>query len=222
MAHIRRSGTFLVESLSISKSVAMANPQTAIPVSVLYLDDEEPEDEDACKNISTSGESRTPMAKPPLLQLSVAADAGISIEDSTNAELVYPWLQHTGSSPVRVTTESSVMLPMTLYEPVVHSEPSSWVREGVTTALLTSRPQNSTSNVRCGVESPLGYGTNIEMQHRHSILRMSASKTSSSHGLRKSVSVEFEFDHVHQRAAQSIYASTSSLGREPRCVVVDC
>ncbi|CAI5746048.1 unnamed protein product [Peronospora destructor] len=190
----------------------MAYPRTAIPVSVLHYDEEEPEEEDTLRDISTSGRSSALMVKPSPLQLPEAAR---SMQHQINDEIVYPWL-HTDPSTVNDTTESSVMIPTTLYG-LVHSKPGSWVRDGVTTALLSGSSQNSRSNVCRGVDAPLGYGTNVEMQHRHSILRMSASKTSSSyHGLKKSASVEFESDHIHLKTAQSLYASTSALGREPR------
>lgn len=196
----------------------MADPQTKFLVYDHHPDHEEPEDEDARRNSLTSGERSALIVKPPPLRLEVAADAGTSMQHPTNTELVYPWLA-TNSDTVSVITESAMMMPTTLYATAVRSEPGPRVREDVTTALLAGSPQTSKNDVRCCVvDPPLGYGTNVSMQRRHSILRMSASKTSSAHGLRKSASVEFVLDHAHQQAAQSIHASTSSIGREPRCV----
>ncbi|CAI5701160.1 unnamed protein product [Peronospora effusa] len=195
----------------------MADPRTTIPVNVFHHDEEEPEDEDTLMNIPASDRSSALMVKPPPLQV---PEAGRSLQHEINDEIVYPWL-HTKSSTVTDTTESSVMIPTTLYG-LIHSDSDPWVREGETTALLAGSLQDSKSNVRWEVNSSLEYGTNVEMKHRHSILRMSASKTTSScHELRKSASVEFKFDHVHLKAAQSLYASTSSLGREPRRLTVE-
>ncbi|KAE9047821.1 hypothetical protein PR003_g548 [Phytophthora rubi] len=184
----------------------MADP---LPVCDLRPDDDEPEEEDPRRNSFASGESSALIVKPPPLQLAVVAET--SMQHPANAELVYPWV---ASDPgaVSIITESSMMTPTTLYATAVRSEPGPR-REGVTTALLASSPHTLKNG---GVEKPLGYGTNVSMQRRHSILRMSASKTASGHGLRKSASVEFVLDHAHQQAAQSLHASTSSIGREPR------
>ncbi|CAH0480877.1 unnamed protein product [Peronospora belbahrii] len=172
----------------------MADTQTAIPMGSFDSDNEEPEEEDTCRHIVTSGISGALIVKSSPLQMPVAVDAGMSKQHPTNAELVYPW-QHKNLSAVSIISEPSMTM---------------------STALLPSSLPNMKNNVCCGVNSPLGYGTNVEMQRRHSILRMSANKTCSSHGLRKSASVEFEFDHTRQQAMHSIYASTSSVGREPR------
>ncbi|GMF09375.1 unnamed protein product [Phytophthora lilii] len=167
----------------------------ALPAVVCELrpDDDEPEEEDARRTSSAL------IVKPPPLQL--------AMEHAPNAELVYPWV---ASDPgaVSVITDSAMITSSSMYATAVRSEPAL----GVTTALLAGSPQPLKAN------APLGYGTNVSMQRRHSILRMSASKSASGNGLRKSASVEFVLDHAHQQAAQSIHASTSSIGREPRCV----
>jgi hypothetical protein len=193
----------------------MADAQpAAIPVCDLRPDDDEPEEEDARRMTRTSRESSALIVKPPPLQLA-AVDPTMQ-QQQPNAELVYPWVP-TDPGAVSVITGSAMMTSTTLYASAVRSEPGPRTREGVTTALLA---QGAKSDTRCGKESPLGYGTNVSMQRRHSILRMSASKASSSPGLKKSASVEFVLDSVHQQAAQSIHASTSAIGREPRCVAI--
>ncbi|KAH7488344.1 hypothetical protein PRIC1_007539 [Phytophthora ramorum] len=179
----------------------MADP---IPVCDLRPDDDEPEEEDLRRNSLNSGESSALIVKPPPLQL-----AETSMQHPVNAELVYPWVA-TDPGAVSIITESAMMTPTMLYATAVRSEPGPRVREDVTTALLAGNKPTSMNDVNCG------YGTSVTMQRRHSILRMSASKTSSGNGLRKSASVEFVLDHAHQQAAQSIHASTSSIGREPR------
>ncbi|OWY94318.1 hypothetical protein PHMEG_00035985 [Phytophthora megakarya] len=132
------------------------------------------------------------------------------MQHSPNAELVYPWVP-TDSGAVNIITESVMVTPTTKYA-AVRSESALRARDGVTTALLSSS-QPLKNEVHCGTEPLLGYGS---MQRRQSILRMTASRTSSGQGLKKSASVEFVLDHAHQQMAQSIYASTSSIGREPR------
>ncbi|POM64090.1 Hypothetical protein PHPALM_20433 [Phytophthora palmivora] len=132
-----------------------------------------------------------------------------------NAELVYPWVP-TDPGTVSIITDSAMVTPTTMYATAVRSEPGPRTCDNVTTALLAGSSKTLKNDVHSGPEPPLGYGTNVAMQRRHSILRMSASRTSSGPGLRKSASVEFVLDHAHQQMAQSIYASTSSIGREPR------
>ncbi|KAG6976139.1 hypothetical protein JG688_00001671 [Phytophthora aleatoria] len=187
----------------------MADPPAALPVCDLRLDVDEPEEEDASRSSLVCGESSALIVKPPPLQLAVGAD---TMQHPPNAELVYPWVP-TGPDAVSIITESTMMTSPTLYTTAVRSEPGPRTRDGVTTALLAGSPHTLKNNAHGGVEPPQGYGS---MQRRHSILRMSASKTSSGNGLRKSASVEFVLDHAHQQAAQSIHASTSSIGREPR------
>ncbi|KAL3674387.1 hypothetical protein V7S43_000343 [Phytophthora oleae] len=184
----------------------MADPQVVLSVCDLRPDDDEPEEEDVRRNT----ESSALIVKPPPLQLTVTADT--AMQHPPNAELVYPWVP-TDPGAVSVITESTMMTSTTLYATAIHSEPGPRVRDGVTTALLGNSPQTLKNDVHSGAELSHGYGS---MQRRHSILRMSASKTASCNGLRKSASVEFVLDHAHQQAAQSIHASTSSIGREPR------
>ncbi|ETI34396.1 hypothetical protein F441_18869 [Phytophthora nicotianae CJ01A1] len=187
----------------------MADSQAALPVCDLRLDVAEPEEEDASRNSLASGESSAVIVKPPPLQVAVAAD---SMQHAPNTELVYPWVS-TDPDAVSIITESTMMTSPKLCTMAVRSESGPRGHDGVTTALLGGSPRILKNNVNGGMEQPQGYGS---MQRRHSILRMSASKTSSGNGLRKSASVEFVLDHAHQQAARSIYASTSSIGREPR------
>ncbi|GMF43765.1 unnamed protein product [Phytophthora fragariaefolia] len=194
----------------------MADPQAARPVSDFRPDDDEPEEEDPRRSSLASGESSALIVKPPPLQLAVAPET--DMQHPANAELVYPWMSSEPGA-VTVLTESSMITPTTLYATAVRSEPGPRC-EGVTTALLASSPHTMKNDSNCSAEKPLEYGTNVSMQRRHSILRMSASKTASGQGLRKSASVEFVLDHAHQQAAQSLHASTSSIGREPRYVAV--
>ncbi|KAK1947129.1 hypothetical protein P3T76_001139 [Phytophthora citrophthora] len=193
-------------SLSLVAPSAMADPQVVLSVCDLRPDDDEPEEED----VRRSRESNALIVKPPPLQLIVTADS--AMQHPPNAELVYPWVA-TEPGAVSIITESAMVRPTTVYATAIRSEPGLRVRDGVTTALLGNSPQTLKAHVHNGTEPPQGYGS---MQRRHSILRMSASKTASSNGLRKSASVEFVLDHAHQQAAQSIHASTSSIGREPR------
>ncbi|KAG7392284.1 hypothetical protein PHYPSEUDO_001388 [Phytophthora pseudosyringae] len=192
----------------------MADPQAAPPACDLRPDDEEPEEEDARRNSLASGESSALIVKPPPLQLVVLADT--AMQHPANTELVYPWMP-SDPDAVSVITESARMTSTPLYATVC-SEPGPRVRDGVTTALLAGSPQTLKNDVHGGAELPQGYGS---MQRRHSILRMSASKSVSGNGLRKSASVEFVLDHAHQQAAQSIHSSTSSIGREPRRLTIE-
>ncbi|KAG1711866.1 hypothetical protein DVH05_009107 [Phytophthora capsici] len=184
----------------------MADPQIVLSVCDLRPDDDEPEEEDVRRNT----ESSALIVKPPPLQLIVAADT--AMQHPPNAELVYPWVP-TDSGVVNIITESAMVTPTAMYATAIRSEPGPRARDGITTALLGNSPQSLKNNVRNATEPPHGYGS---MERRHSILRMSASKTASINGLRKSASVEFVLDHAHQQAAQSIHSSMSSIGREPR------
>ncbi|RLN96844.1 hypothetical protein BBJ28_00017955 [Nothophytophthora sp. Chile5] len=195
----------------------MTDSQSALPECDLRLDDDEPEEEDQRRRSLSGGTSRALIVKPPPLQ-----PAANPITDSPEQylggqERVYPWVM-TDPGAVSVILESAMMTSTTLRTAAVQSEPGPRGQKTVTTALLAGSPQSAYRRS----ESALGYGTNIEMHRTHSILRMSASATSSGHGLRKSASVEFVLDHVHQHKemAQSIHASTSSIGREPRCVLI--
>ncbi|KAF4036757.1 hypothetical protein GN244_ATG11473 [Phytophthora infestans] len=187
----------------------MADPQAALPVCDLRLDIDEPEEEDSSRSSPVNGESSALIVKPPPLQLAVAA---ATMQHVPNAELVYPWVP-TGPDAVSIITQSTMTTSPTLFTTAVRSEPGLRTRDGVTTALLSGNSHTSKNNDHSRMDPPQGYGS---MQRRKSILRMSASKTSSGNGLRKSASVEFVLDHAHRQAAQSIHASTSSIGREPR------
>ncbi|KAG7400122.1 hypothetical protein PHYBOEH_006830 [Phytophthora boehmeriae] len=170
-----------------------------MPVCDLRPDADEPEEEDARRRRRSSSAL---IVKPPPLQVA-------DVDHPVDAELVYPWV---ASDPgaVSVISDSAMMTSPLLYATAVRSEPG----PHVATALL---PGNNSQSVHR--ETPLGYGTNVKMQRRHSILRMSPSKTG--HALRKSASVEFVLDHAHREIARSIHASTSSIGREPRRLTVE-
>ncbi|TDH69025.1 hypothetical protein CCR75_000901 [Bremia lactucae] len=153
----------------------------------------EPEEEDIIHGYISSKETSEIITKAS------SRHSTALTEGAMRAEPMHSWA-YTGSDTVSVISESSIRMPTTLYPSVVHSNPC--LRDS--TALLGG-------NLR--VQSQMeGYGS---MEHRHSILRMGASKTSSGSGLRKSVSVEFVLDHALEHAPK-YYTSTSLSGREPR------
>ncbi|CEG47100.1 uncharacterized protein PHALS_03754 [Plasmopara halstedii] len=179
----------------------MAGRHATLPVNDLHFDIDEPEQENIERNSVSSVQESVLLMKTSLRQ-----PANTVMQHRPKIE-VGPWMP-TNSDTVSVINESAALMA------TKKGRLTSNLRapDGVTTALLAGNSRSSGHIVHAGVD-PQKYGS---MQLRHSILRMSASKTSLGSGLRKCASVEFVLDHVHHQAAQSFYASTSSIGREPR------
>ncbi|KAI9911998.1 hypothetical protein PsorP6_008942 [Peronosclerospora sorghi] len=168
---------------------------------------EEPEEEDAHRNNLSNGQCIALTVQSPPLKKTVA------MQQPTNAKRVYPSLS-TDSDAIADSNESSMMMSTIPNTASIYSEYSPRCNQDVRTALVDS--QDNLNRNRHGMEPSLGYGTYGFVQPGQSILRMGASKISSGHGLKKSASVEFVLDHTHDQVAHNIYASTSSIGREPR------